>query len=295
MTLRRDPDASAEARLPERPSHPVPHSAIRPVDHNPKAPSLQVDGLSVRFNGHEALRDVSFAMEAGGRVAVVGPNGAGKTTLFKVIAGILRPAAGSVRIFGHGPGGDTCIAYVPQRSQMDATFPVTAAEVVMMGRIREIGMLRWPRRTDWEVVMRALERVGLAASASRQIGELSGGQQQRVFLAQALAQEAELILLDEPFTGLDYPSLDSLFTVLDELRAAGVTEIISTHDLNLAADRFSQVLLMNRRLIAYGPPAQVLTQANLVAAYGGHVHRLPEGQGMLIVTDTCCEGEEEPV
>jgi ABC-type Mn2+/Zn2+ transport system ATPase subunit len=285
---------SAEARPAEGPSHPVPRSAIRPVDHNPQAPSIQVDGLSVRFNGNEALRDVSFEMEAGGRVAVVGPNGAGKTTLFKVIAGILRPAAGRVRIFGHGPGGDTCIAYVPQRSQRDATFPVTAAEVVMMGRIREIGMLRWPRRSDWDVVMRALERVGLAASASRQIGELSGGQQQRVFLAQALAQEAELILLDEPFTGLDYPSLDSLFAILDELHAAGVTEIISTHDLNLAADRFSQVLLMNRRLIAYGPPAQVLTQANLVAAYGGHVHRLPEGQGMLIVTDTCCEGEEEP-
>jgi manganese/iron transport system ATP-binding protein len=295
MTLRHDPDASAAARLPERSSHPVPHSTIRPVDHNPKAPSLQVDGLSLRFNGHEALRDVSFAMEAGGRVAVVGPNGAGKTTLFKVIAGILRPATGSVRIFGHGPGGDTCIAYVPQRSPLDLTFPVTAAEVVMMGRIREIGMLRWPRRSDWDVVMQALERVGLADSASRQIGELSGGQQQRVFLAQALAQEAELILLDEPFTGLDFPSLDSLFAILDELHAAGVTEIISTHDLNLAADRFSQVLLMNRRLIAYGPPAQVLTQANLVAAYGGHVHRLPEGQGMLIVTDTCCEGEGESV
>jgi len=271
---------------------PVPHSTIRPADHDRKAPSLQVEGLTVRFNGTEALKDVSFALPAGQRLAVVGPNGAGKTTLFKVLAGILRQASGEVRIFGHPPGGDTCIAYVPQRSQLDLSFPVTAAEVVMMGRIREIGMLRWPRREDWEVALQALERVGLAEAGPRQIGELSGGQQQRVFLAQALAQEAELILLDEPFTGLDYPSLDSLLRILDELLKAGVTEIVSTHDLNLASEHFAQVLLLNRRFIAFGPPQQVLTQANLVAAYGGHVHRLPEGEGVLIVTDTCCEGDE---
>jgi ABC-type Mn2+/Zn2+ transport system ATPase subunit len=246
----------------------------------------------VRFNGSDVLRDVSFALGAGQRLAVVGPNGAGKTTLFRVLAGLLRPAAGHVRIFGHGPGGDTCIAYVPQRSTLDLTFPVTAAEVVMMGRIREIGMLRWPGRADWQAVYQALERVGLSESAGRRIGELSGGQQQRVFLAQALAQEAELILLDEPFTGLDFPSVESLFQILDELQASGVTEIISTHDLNLASERFAQVLLVNRRLIAAGAPSQVLTQANLVAAYGGHIHRLPEGDGVLIVTDTCCEGDE---
>jgi manganese/iron transport system ATP-binding protein len=271
----------------------MPRSLIRPPDHDPQALSIHVEDLSVRFNGTEALRGLSFDLAAGKRLAVVGPNGAGKTTLFKVIAGILRPASGRVRIFGHAPGGDTCIAYVPQRNQLDLTFPVTAAEVVMMGRIREIGLLRWPTREDWDVVRHALERVGMAGAASRQIGELSGGQQQRIFLAQALAQEAELILLDEPFTGIDFPSLESLFSILDELQAAGVTEIISTHDLNLAADRFSQVLLVNRRLIAVGTPAEVLTRAHLLAAYGGHVHRLPEGDGMLIVTDTCCEGEEE--
>jgi manganese/iron transport system ATP-binding protein len=292
MILRPDRKASNEARLTERPSHPVPHSTIRPPDHDPQAPSIQVEGLSVRFNGNEVLHDVSFALGAGQRLAVVGPNGAGKTTLFRVLAGLQRPADGHVRIFGHGPGGDTCIAYVPQRSQLDLTFPVTAAEVVMMGRIREIGMLRWPGRADWRAVRQALERVGLAESAARRIGELSGGQQQRVFLAQALAQEAELVLLDEPFTGLDFPSVESLFRILDELQASGVTEIVSTHDLNLASERFSQVLLVNRRLIAAGPPSQVLTQANLVAAYGGHIHRLPEGDGVLIVTDTCCEGDE---
>ena len=292
MILGPDRTASDEARLPERSSRPVPHSTIRPPDHDPRAPSIQVEGLSVRFNGSDVLRDVSFALGAGQRLAVVGPNGAGKTTLFRVLAGLLRPAAGHVRIFGHGPGGDTCIAYVPQRSTLDLTFPVTAAEVVMMGRIREIGILRWPGRADWLAVYQALERVGLAESAGRRIGELSGGQQQRVFLAQALAQEAELILLDEPFTGLDFPSVESLFQILDELQASGVTEIISTHDLNLASERFAQVLLVNRRLIAAGVPSQVLTQANLVAAYGGHIHRLPEGDGVLIVTDTCCEGDE---
>jgi len=270
----------------------MPQSSVRPPDHDPNAPSLLADRLSVNYNGTVALREVSFQLPAGQRLAVVGPNGAGKTTLFNVIAGTRRPSAGSVRIFGHAPGGDTCIAYVPQRSQIDWAFPVTASEVVMMGRVREIGPLRWPRRRDWDVVRGALEQVGLADQAERPIGELSGGQQQRVFLAQALAQEADLILLDEPFTGLDFPSLEALFSILDELRARGVTELIATHDLNLAAERFDTVMLVNRRLIAYGPPARVLTRANLVQAYGGHVHVLPEGDGVLVLTDTCCEGDE---
>ena len=270
----------------------MPQSTVRPPDHDPRAPSLLVDDLSVQYNGTTALRQVSFRVAAGQRLAVVGPNGAGKTTLFNVIAGTKRASAGTVRIFGHGPVGDTCIAYVPQRSQIDRAFPVTASEVVMMGRVREIGPLRWPRRIDWEIVRAALDQVGLADQARRSIGELSGGQQQRVFLAQALAQQAELILLDEPFSGLDVPSQEALFSILDELRAGGVTELIATHDLNLAAERFDAVMLINRRLIALGPPAAVLTRANLVAAYGGHVHVLPEDDGVLVLTDTCCEGDE---
>jgi manganese/iron transport system ATP-binding protein len=269
----------------------MPQRSVRPPDHDPHAPSLSVDQLSVHFNGTVALRDVSFRLPAGQRLAVVGPNGAGKTTLFNVLAGAQRPNGGTVRIFGHGPGGDTCIAYVPQRSQIDWAFPASASEVVMMGRIREIGLLRWPSRRDWDIVRSALDQVGLADQSGRPIGELSGGQQRRVFLAQALAQEAELILLDEPFTGLDFPSQEALFTVLDGLRAAGVTELVATHDLNLAAERFDSVMLLNRRLVAFGPPAQVLTRDNLIQAYGGHVHVLPEG-GLLVVTDTCCEGDE---
>jgi manganese/iron transport system ATP-binding protein len=269
----------------------MPQSTIRPPDHDPHAPSLSVDRLSVRFNGTEALRDVTFRLPAGQRLAVVGPNGAGKTTLFNVLAGVQPPQAGTARIFGHPPGGDTCVAYVPQRSQVDWAFPASAAEVVMMGRIREIGPLRWPGRRDWEVVHAALDQVALTSISRRPIGELSGGQQQRVFLAQALAQEAELILLDEPFTGLDFPSQEALFVVLDNLRAAGVTELVATHDLNLAAERFDSVMLLNRRLVAFGRPADVLTREHLVQAYGGHVHILPEGD-LLVLTDTCCEGDE---
>jgi manganese/iron transport system ATP-binding protein len=269
----------------------MPQSTVRPPDHDPQAPSLWVDGLSVRYNGSAALREVSFRLRAGQRLAVVGPNGAGKTTLFNVLVGVLRPERGEVRIFGHRPGGDTCVAYVPQRSQIDQAFPASAAEVVMMGRIREIGLLRWPGRRDWDIVRAALDQVGLADQAGRTIGELSGGQQQRVFLAQALAQQAELILLDEPFTGLDFPSQKALFAILDQLRAAGVTELVATHDLNLAAERFDSVMLLNRRLVAFGPPSAVLTRENLIEAYGGHVHALPEG-GLLVLTDTCCEGDE---
>ncbi len=129
--------------------------------------------------------------------------------------------------------------------------------------------------------------------ATRQIGELSGGQQQRVFLAQAIAQEAEVVLLDEPLTGLDLPSQEAIFQLLDELKSEGVTTLIATHDLNLAAERFDKVILLNQRIITFGPPQDALTQAALVEAYGGHVHRIDQEGGLLIVTDTCCEGDEE--
>ncbi len=265
----------------------------RVAPHEAGAPPLDVKGLAVRYDGSMALADVSFSLPAGTRTAVVGPNGAGKTTLLRAIAGTLRPTSGQVRIYGHGPGGHVCIAYVPQRSQIDWRFPVTVSDVVMMGRVRKIGPLRWPGRADWQVVHQALQQVGLTELADRQIGELSGGQQQRAFLAQALAQEAELILLDEPFTGLDMPSQEMIFQILDDLRQRQVTVMVSTHDLNLAAERFDQALLLNRRLIAFGPPGQVFTQENLLSAYGGHIHVLPGGAGMMVLTDTCCEGGQE--
>jgi ABC-type Mn2+/Zn2+ transport system ATPase subunit len=254
-----------------------------------------MESVSFGYNGATALQDVSFRINAGSRVAVVGPNGAGKTTLFQLIAGTHHPTAGSLHVFGHAAGGHVCIAYVPQRSLIDWAFPVTVREVVMMGRVRKIGFLRRAGKIDHQVVHRALGQVGLEHLERRQIGELSGGEQQRVFLAQALAQGAELILLDEPLTGLDAPSQEAILGVLDELRRAGATVMVATHDLNLASERFDEVMLLNRRLIALGAPAEVLTKPFLLRAYGGHLHPLPDEGGVLVLTDTHCEGEGEGV
>ncbi len=271
----------------------MPKTVTRTVQHDLAAPAVRAERLTVRYDGRPALQEVTFHLPAGQRLAVVGPNGAGKSTLFQAVAGVLQPTSGEVRVYGRRPGGHVCIAYVPQRSQVDWSFPATVAEVVMMGRVRQIGFLRWPGRDDWRYVHRALERVGMAGMADRQIGELSGGQQQRVFLARALAQHAELVLLDEPLTGLDVPSQETIFRLLDEMADEGVTVLIATHDLNLAAERFDQVMLLNRRLVALGPPREVFTRPLLQQAYGSHMHVLQvEGQGELILTDTCCEGEE---
>jgi manganese/iron transport system ATP-binding protein len=260
--------------------------------HRQDQPILEVDRLSVRYESGLALDQVSFHLQRGERVALVGPNGAGKSTLFKVIAGVLEPTSGRVNIAGADPGGHICIAYVPQRSQVDWTFPVTVADVVMMGRTGKIGLLRWPTRRDRELVRRALADVGLQELAARQISELSGGQQQRMFLARALAQEAELMLMDEPLNGLDVHSQEVIFAILDELRRRGVTIMVATHDLDQAAGRFDRVLLLNRRLLGFGPPQEVFTAEHLLAAYGGHL-KLVEGEGQLVALgDTCCdEGE----
>ncbi|MCK5318980.1 MAG: metal ABC transporter ATP-binding protein, partial [Anaerolineales bacterium] len=198
-----------------------------------------------------------------------------------------------INIFGHGPGGHICIAYVPQRSQVDWDFPANVAEVVMMGRIHQIGFFHWPTRADWAIVRGALESVGMQAYSDHRIGELSGGQQQRVFLAQALSQEAEVVLLDEPLTGLDIPNQEAILLILDDLHQAGVTVLTATHDLNLAAKYFDQVMLLNRRLISYGPATNALTQAALIQAYGNQVHMLPGADGALVLSDTCCEGDDE--
>lgn len=257
--------------------------------HLPDQPILNLAHVSLRYdNGHTALEDITFHLHAGERVAVVGPNGAGKSTLFKIIAGVLPPTEGQVSVYGFGPGGHVCISYIPQRSQVDWRFPVSVADVVMMGRIAKLGLFRWPGKRDWEIVRAALEMVGLHDLAHRQIGELSGGQQQRMFIARALAQEAELMLMDEPLTGLDTPSQESLLALLDDLQQRGVTIMVATHDLEQARQHFDRILLLNRRLIAFGPPDQVLQEKNLRRAYGGS---LTLAQGHFI-TDTCCEGDE---
>lgn len=263
-----------------------------PPRHNDRAPLLQLQNVTVIYGNTTALHGVSLEVHSGDQVAVVGPNGAGKSTLFNVIAGIVKPTSGSVRIGGSGPASHICVGYVPQRNRIDWRFPVTVSDVVMMGRVGKIGLLRWPGRRDRALVQSALEQVGMQEFARRQIGELSGGQQQRVFLARVLAQEAELLLMDEPLSGLDLPSQETILAILESLRSRRITILVATHDLNQAAEHFPQMALLNRRLVAYGPPDQVLTPEHLMLAYGSQLHIVHGEKGDLVLTDTCCGGGE---
>lgn len=258
--------------------------------HQPNKPILDVQHISVRYNGHAAIDDITFHLHKGERVAVVGPNGAGKSTLFKVIAGVLQPDTGEVNIFGSRPGGHICIAYIPQRSQVDWNFPVSVADVVMMGRSAKLGPLNWPHKKDWEYVRHALETVELSDLAARQIGQLSGGQQQRMFIARALAQEAELMLMDEPLSGLDTPSQEGLLNLLDTLRNQQVTVMVATHDLEQAARHFDRIMLLNHRMVAFDIPQNVLHTDNLLQAYGGRLKLDPQG---TMLVDDCCPPDEK--
>jgi ABC-type Mn2+/Zn2+ transport system ATPase subunit len=272
------------------PSHPPLYAHVH---HNPDAPILETHKLTVSYDGRVALEDITFHLHTGERIAVVGPNGAGKSTLFKVVAGVLPPTSGEVKISGFGPRGHICIAYVPQRSQVDWHFPASVADVVMMGRIGQVGFFRWPRRADWHTVHAALEAVDMDALANRQIGELSGGQQQRTFLARALAQEAELVLMDEPLNGLDTPSQEAILFLLEKLRQKKITVMVATHDLGQAASHFDRVMLLNHRLIRLGPPREVLTGENLLHAYGGHAQMIQGEDGTTTLADSCCDGDED--
>ncbi len=270
------------------PNHSAPHHSI---PHDASAPTLKLHDVSVRYGATVALDRISFTVKPGAHVAVVGPNGAGKSTLFNLIAGTLSPTQGRIDIFGSQPQRYICIGYVPQRSQIDARFPVSVWDVVMMGRVGQIGFFRRARPVDREAVESALGQVDLLPLRRRQIGELSGGQQQRVFLARALAQGAELLLLDEPLSGLDAPSQEAILALIADLRGQPITVLTATHDLNQAAEHFSHVMLLNRRLIAYGAPADVLTAQNLAAAYGNHLHVLPSlnGAALTVLADSCCD------
>jgi len=259
--------------------------------HQDDQPILDVRKISARYNGRFALENVSFHLHAGERIAVVGPNGAGKSTLFKVVAGVMQPVSGEVNIYGSTPSGHVCIAYIPQRSQVDWDFPVNVADVVMMGRIAKLGLLGWPKKRDWKLVHEALETVNLTDLANRQIGELSGGQQQRMFIARALAQEAELMLMDEPLSGLDTPSQEGILSLLDELKHQNVTVMVATHDLEQAAQYFDRIMLLNHHLIGLGTADIVLTTENLIRAYGGRIRTVDES-GVLTVDDCCDEGDE---
>ena len=257
------------------------------TNHQSDQPILDVSRLTVRYNGRVALENVTFHLHESERVAVVGPNGAGKSTLFKVVAGVLHPTSGEVRIFGSRPRGHVCIGYIPQRSQVDWNFPVTVADVVMMGRSAKLGPLNWPHKKDWEHVNHALETVDLYSLAARQIGQLSDGQQQRMFIARALAQEAELMLMDEPLTGLDTPSQEDILDLLDRLKKEKVTVMVATHDLDQAETHFDRIMLLNHRMVAFGVPGTVMQTENLLSAYGGRLRSTEDGN--IVTVDDCCD------
>ncbi len=247
---------------------------------------LEVQTVSVGYGDKIVLNDLTFNVPHGARVAVVGPNGAGKSTLFKALVGLLPLQAG--RIFIHGlplNAHKDCVAYVPQREEVDWRFPVTVRDVVMMGRYDHQGWFNRTSPTDKQVVDKSLAQMGIGSFSKYSISDLSGGQQQRVFLARALAQEPHILLMDEPFTGVDMITQEATLKLLDDLREAEVTAMISTHDLNLAATKFDLMLLLNHHLIAFGEPGEVLKQENLSMAFGRQLLILPDGTA---VVDDCC-------
>lgn len=237
------------------------------------SPQLVVDDVSVAYaNGHLALHNATFQLASGTICALVGVNGSGKSTLFKSIMGFVKPKTGKVSIDG-GPVREALkkniVAYVPQSEDVDWQFPVSVWDVAMMGRYGAMNFLRIPRAEDKAKVEESLRRVSMWEFKDRQIGELSGGQKKRVFLARALAQGGRVILLDEPFTGVDVKTEEAIIELLRELRAAGCIILVSTHNLGSVPEFCDQVVLINRTVLAYGPTCDVFTEQNLSAAFGG--------------------------
>ncbi|MFI4875776.1 MAG: metal ABC transporter ATP-binding protein [Blastopirellula sp. JB062] len=240
------------------------------IQRNP-GPAVEVEHLTVSYGPAPALLDISFQIEAGQLVGVIGPNGSGKSTLIKSILGFLKPDLGEVRLFGAPTEkARRLVAYVPQRGAVDWDFPVTVEQVVMMGRYGQIPWWAWgPTPEDRRHVDEALQTVRMSDYRRRQIGQLSGGQQQRVFMARALAQGADILLLDEPFAGVDAATERALLEVLDRTKQAGRTLIVVHHDLATAAEYFDSLLLIKQRLFAFGSPQQVLQPDLLSEVYEG--------------------------
>ena len=246
---------------------------------------IRVANASVTYrNGHTALSDASFAIPKGSITALVGVNGAGKSTLFKAIMGFVPVARGSVSVLGRPVRRalrEGLVAYVPQSEDVDWNFPVLVEDVVMMGRYGRMGPFRIARAADRAKVAEALERVGMTPFAKRQIGELSGGQKKRVFLARALAQDGQVILLDEPFTGVDVTTEDAIVALLKELRDEGRVMLVATHNLGSVPRFCDRAVLIDRTVLAAGPTEEVFTEANLRRTFGGTLRRFslkPDGE-----------------
>ena len=243
-----------------------------PSPENDPVIPLAIRGMTVAYGGKPVVYDVDFIPPAGRMAAIIGPNGAGKSSLLKAALGIVPSVSGRVSIFGKPLSQARArVAYVPQRAGVDWDFPATVLDVVVMGLYRQIGLLRFAGRREKAQALACLEQVGMAAFAGRQIGQLSGGQQQRVFLARALAQGADLLVLDEPFAGVDAATERAIVQVLRSLKAAGQTIVCVHHDLATVTEYFDHVLLMNVRKVAEGSVAEAFTPETLQQTYGGRL------------------------
>ena len=258
-----------------------------PRDIDRHQPALEVHQLSAGYAGdRQAIRDINFTVQAGERVAVIGPNGAGKSTLFKAIVGLIPFTMGHISIYGEDcHSSHNFVGYVPQQGDIDWSFPVSVFDVVMMGRARHIGWLRLPRKKDRDIVHTILEQLSLTDIAHRQIGELSGGQKRRVFIARALAQETYVLLMDEPFTGVDTSAEQDIMDTLEILTKNGITMLLATHDMAKATTHFDKILLIKQTNLAYGKPSEVMQADHLADAFGGGIRVFNDGQEMLMFTD----------
>ena len=250
-------------------------------EHSPASP-LSIHDVTVAYHRKPVLWDVDYDAPANALVGIVGPNGAGKSTLIKAALGLVPLASGRIEIFGQPAKTQRQrVGYVPQRESVDWDFPVTALDVVAMGRYGKIGLFRRVSKGHKMAALRFLDQVGMADFASRQISQLSGGQQQRVFLARALAQEADLYLMDEPFAGVDAATEKAIIQMLRELRDQGKTCLVVHHDLPTAREYFDHTLLLNTRIVAAGPTALVLTDDNLRKTYGGRLTAMDRAASAL--------------
>jgi manganese/zinc/iron transport system ATP- binding protein len=249
---------------------PAAREPTQPVKAEPGRVALEADRLTVAVNGNAALTEVTIAIPNATSVALLGPNGAGKSTLLRAAVGLVQPRVGSIRI------ATRRVAFVPQSLAVEAAFPVTAEDVVRMGRYGDLGWIRRLTDRDRELVEEGLRELGVEHLAGRRFGDLSAGERQRVLLAQAVAQDAELLLLDEPFTGVDRPTGDAVRDLLARWRAEGRTVIVATHDLESAARDYDLVVCLNRRVVAFGPAAQTCTEPVLAETFAGHVVRIGE-------------------
>jgi manganese/zinc/iron transport system ATP- binding protein len=250
-------------------------------EHSSESP-VSVHDLTVAYHRKPVLWDVDLDIPKGKLIAIIGPNGAGKSTLIKAVMDIVPKASGRVMIYGKPfKRQRKIVAYVPQRESVDWDFPIDALGVVMMGRYGTIGWCKPLRRRDREKALDALDRVGMADYAKRQISQLSGGQQQRVFLARALAQESQIYFMDEPFASVDAATERAIVQVLADLRSAGKTIIVVHHDLQTVREYFDHVILLNMRVVAHGSVEEVFTQENLKKTYGGRLTLLSEATDRL--------------